>query len=953
MGYQDFAEKPVSEKITLAWVEPSERVSARWALFSGSVYVFDSEHFVVGVSVDGTTLTAGTSSSLSAGQFFFDAATKKLYVRLSDSSSPKLSWTLVTYRLFFTDAPLSLPYDLDAGFEVPYEPLLAGGAQGGSRFDPDSLDVAVEGSGSLSLHNEKEFFKPIFDRYTWQNKRVRIFSYSKTLLPSEARKLFDGSISTQSYSQRTINFGLKDFVFKLRSTIDLPLYSAADGTIPDSLIGKPKRRVYGRVSGLQAESLDQQLLSYKVVELDVDGLRTPSPITFDLTTASSLISASSADVHRELCAQDRLEIADKTYRVKTLGRVQIGLESEKTVTFTHISGATVELSFTDIDTSQVSVGQFIAIGALENGTSSLLGKLRGIWPVASKTSTYIRFTLDATTSFSTETFKATGTEICVVKLTNDTSFYVSETAPSSLSDYEGRVKPETPYRRLNRRHQIAGHALHEVNTAVELVRRGNSFVLDDVSQLSVGDLVVFDGTKVDTLTYVNQRTRDIRTTNLINPLPFGGESVVRVPVQRVVFKGTDFVPLRDYTVSNLVAGATLTFSLTAERDVTPTETIGTCIWRANAKAVISLNGDFASLKVRDWIQTGDGDWYEISEVLSDRIVILVEPYAGTSGTKSTVIAQPTYIEDKSKLYIDTYGITHDNTPTGTLVKTSADASLHALKEAGITEIDEDSFAEGSESCPYLISVCLPKDPSSEALGYRGLLNRLNSSTLSTVFVGSDYELKFGALTARRLEADSTLLTDYVVIKDAVKANSTAILSKVVANFRFQDLDEVSEEKSNLSTSVESAYVRNQGIAGQVKVFDLYLYNEAETYEIASRILFMNELPQLTLELTGKLNLNLRYLNDLIVYQGDSLFERYGSADKAFVGIVTDIKRTGIGGSLTVSDLGNVFNRVAVVSPDDTPSHSGTTAETRRFASFITDDSGTVDDDNSLGSSLIG
>jgi len=103
-------------------------------------------------------------------------------------------------------------------------------------------------------------------------------------------------------------------------------------------------------------------------------------------------------------------------------------------------------------------------------------------------------------------------------------------------------------------------------------------------------------------------------------------------------------------------------------------------------------------------------------------------------------------------------------------------------------------------------------------------------------------------------------------------------------------------------------------------------------------------------LEGKVDLNNLFLNDLVVYKAARLFDRYGSQDNARVGIVVEYRKGPQNTTITVSDLGNIFSRVAVISPDDTLDFED---DSSSFTAHITDDFGTLDDDDSLGSNLIG
>ena len=948
--YSSFASKTTSEKLTAAWLEPSQRLVAAWSLDSGSVWKASVDYWVVRVAVSGTALSEAASRlAMTAGQFFFDASQKKLYVWLSDGSSPKLSHAEVVYRLFFADGPIDLPFDLSNGRTVPYLPYLSSASSGGSQFDPNKPQLPIEGNGKVNLLNDG-FFSSIFDRLTWQTKRAAVFSVSRS---GDSKKLYEGLVTTKSFNGNVVSFGLKDELYKLRSKVDLPLYSSDDGTLSDALLGKPKRRIYGRVAGLKAEPVDQTLSGYLVSTISSDA-RTGTPIAFSLTTGSDLATASSSDVKKDISVGDRITLNEVDFKVKTLSRRDFGLSGEKEITFSQpVSTSQLRIAFTDIDVTRLAVGQHLAVSRIANGSATLNSALFGVSPIAAVGANYFDVTLDTSFSVGTVAVKVAANEMCVVVAANDTSLQLSETSGATKTGLTGRVKPAIAYRRLNRALSIAHHALHEVTATVVTVKRGNLFELSTIQDLAVGDTLVFDGDKVTEIDSIDPNNSTVTTVNLVNPLPQAGESVVRVPVQSVTFNNLEFVPLRDYTVSNTVLGSTCQLATTAEREVTSSESIGNVVWQGSGKAVVGAGSIFDGLHPRDWIKpSADSDWCEIEEVFAPGILIVVEPYSGSSGLKASAVKKPTYISDKSNVLIDTYGGTQEGTSSGTLIRTAPDAVRHLLTEAGLASVDADSFAEASEDAPYLVSYVMPDAPRNEPPTYRQAIDDLNASVLGVTFVSEEFTLKYKVLSAKREAANATYLTDFDVIDYGQKADSSTIYRKIVANYRHQDLDPVLEEKTSLVVESESQFVANSEIDGQVYSTDLYLYDSTAAETVAARLMFFNELPKTELTLSGSLNLSSLFLTDLVLFRSDSLYSRYGSTDSAIIGLVTASNKSGQGAKLTVSDLGNIFSRSAVIAENGTPEYASATADQKRFAGFITDDGGIISSDDEVGTNLI-
>lgn len=255
MNYTDFANNPRSEKIILVTAEASKEVKL-FTVYSDSVYTRSVDHFVVGVKEGTSTLTQASSSSLSPGQFYFDAKNKALYVRMSDSSNPKTKSVSIIFRFFWANAPVVLPYDLASGTPVEWEGRLQSIGSLGQQLDDQNTGIVLESSSDISLENTDGYFDEIFDQLIWEYKTVKFFSWSPSIPISEAKKIFEGIIDSKDFSPNVVKFKLKDFVFRLKNKVNLPLFSDADGAVLPTYLGTPKRRIYGKVKQLPCAGID-------------------------------------------------------------------------------------------------------------------------------------------------------------------------------------------------------------------------------------------------------------------------------------------------------------------------------------------------------------------------------------------------------------------------------------------------------------------------------------------------------------------------------------------------------------------------------------------------------------------------------------------------------------------------------------------------------------------------
>lgn len=318
MDYSQFAEKPVSEKVVLAHMGAAQRLLS-WALYSGSIYSKATPEFVVGVTEAGTALVqvASLAAVNSAGKWFFDATAKTLYVRTTGSVDPSNVFLRADYRIFLSTAPVDLPFDLSAGTEVEYLPIIQGTAQFGYEIDLEQFGVALEGQGEIALENTDGYWDSRFERYWWENKTIQVYSWSPVLPLSEKRLIYRGLLAAKGFSESTVSFGLRDFIALLNNQIALPLMDGTEGDVQEAVIGSAKRRIYGRASGLRCVGIDHVL----------DGFEMTGTIT--AVAGDTVLTGSGTAFMDEMTPEDTLFDGENTYKVKSVdSNTQITISSD-------------------------------------------------------------------------------------------------------------------------------------------------------------------------------------------------------------------------------------------------------------------------------------------------------------------------------------------------------------------------------------------------------------------------------------------------------------------------------------------------------------------------------------------------------------------------------------------------------------------------------------------------
>jgi hypothetical protein len=305
LSYNEFANATASQKLVLGWIGAAQRLMV-WSVHAGSVYLKDVPEFVTGLVQDNTSLTkvANVAAINGAGKWFFDVTAKRLYCWPLSSSEPDTVFLRADYRIFVANAPVILPWDLDAGEEVEYLPILQENSEFPYEIDPEQFGIALEGQGEIALENSDGYFDSRFERYWWENKDATLWSWSPSIALSEKKKLYRGILSGKAFSERAVRFGLKDFIAKLNNNIVLQPFDGTEGNVQPSIIGSVKRRIYGRVAGLRVVGLDHVL----------DGFEITGTVAANAGSVN-LVGTGTAFLD-ELSPDDQLTFGESTYRVK-------------------------------------------------------------------------------------------------------------------------------------------------------------------------------------------------------------------------------------------------------------------------------------------------------------------------------------------------------------------------------------------------------------------------------------------------------------------------------------------------------------------------------------------------------------------------------------------------------------------------------------------------------------
>ena len=840
MSYYTESLKTISEKVTLVTMESAERVK----LFTtnGAVYERVTDYFVVGVKDAGTVLTENTLP-LSNNQWNYSPTTKLLTIKVT--GDPKTHDISLTYRHFFSTAPINAPYDLSTGETVEWEPYLSSIGSVGQQLDEENTGIVLESQSSITLINTDGYFDGKFDKLIWENQDVAFYSWFPTTSITDKIKLFEGVIESKSFDDKAVSFKVKDFVYKLKNFVNLGQFSSSDGDILPSLIGTPKRRIYGKADYVKCVCLDATLGGF----------------TLTGTCSGSL------------------------------------------------GGTTITGSGTSFN-SEVSPGDELFF--TQNETVYRIG---------------------------------------VEAVNSDTSITASSALVISLVFESLSNKPTTPYRLLGREWHVAGHKLRESPVTISQVKSSNTFTVSSVAEYEADDEIFVNGIKTSIRRISGS---DIVTKTNIVPIPVVSNTISKAPIRDVFIGSTKLLYSRDYTYTNSTySKVSLTplaeFYATEQREFNFNLTFTSGSRSVTTSATVDLK---SFLKPRDWIRstnTAKTQWYEILEVKEQEILLRATFGYGTE-TGGGYYKIVDVVDENSLVTVNAFGMDYSNT----WMRTASDAVRHLiLNDAEFTTVNETSFIKAKADCDYTLSMVIPDKVGAKTPLVRDIITKINESIFGSLYGDSAQNISYSVFNSVKPESLTSIGDDDII--DFSVATTQKIVNSVKINYRpYVDIYSKGDAVKTLTHA--STFVDNLvGIKNTIEK-TVYLYDDSDAEIYAQRLSFFKSLSSSVIRLRGKLNFAQLVVNDKLYLSLDRLFKRYAGTESKRIGVVSGIKKDGFGCEITVSDLGNIYNRVMSIAPNTTLDYLNSTSDDiMRWGYIVDDDTETpnVSSETGLGSNLIG
>lgn len=245
-------------------MRPARRVVS-FTLSSGSIYFNDFDFgYVSAIAVDGISLTLHTSSTLSAGQFYYDHEAGRIYIRKTDSTAPDASdYIVVTYEIHaatFDAHWYRNPTD-NTTTEVYFDPIISSVPEIKSSVTDVLFGLLPTLSTSIGLVNAEHFLeKHVYDS-SFLNKEILVYHWLDELETTNLKLVLRGRMGDVSYSGGRGSIRVFDttdiFNKEFRSTGDAQFFNVTDfPRVDPQFIGKPIRTVYGRVDGFVPVNVD-------------------------------------------------------------------------------------------------------------------------------------------------------------------------------------------------------------------------------------------------------------------------------------------------------------------------------------------------------------------------------------------------------------------------------------------------------------------------------------------------------------------------------------------------------------------------------------------------------------------------------------------------------------------------------------------------------------------------
>lgn len=520
-----------------------------------------------------------------------------------------------------------------------------------------------------------------------------------------------------------------------------------------------------------------------------------------------------------------------------------------------------------------------------------------------------------------------------------------------------------PYNEYNRVWSVSPKALKEFSTTFTESYSTTLFKVVDASGFRAGDILEADTATAQQreIVRVVYSQNQIQISETWNTVPTDGVTIISRPAVQSVYLQKKKVPFTLYTITNDSNGCYITFATTFERDFVTSSRLNSSFSYAkyyDSNKVFATRDEtndqptIDKLEPRDYIQfAGQSEWLEVLNV-KDNFIFLRE-FNSTFRFSSLTAKYVTILGDDSVVSADVYGETEEGTTTGTWIKSSSQLFKILLTEAGYGDLINDASFDNAQDTEYaMLSLATPLKSGKTGEALKTLILRVNESVNSVMTVDDELNLKYFLFDGAVDFDNMVTITDDDAIKWSEKHSNPALYSDFSSEYRFKDIDYIKESSTSSEYSFVNDFVNTYVGVDKTESSKHYLYDEIDVLSATQRQAFLSTVTPSVYSITSDLRFqNLEIGN---VVKLDFLNVKSSSTPSTNkLAIVTEIKKKDETVQLTVSDLGNVFNRRSIITPDSAPDYDVATGDEKLLYSYITDDTGLMEDDeDTAGGNLI-
>jgi hypothetical protein len=497
---------------------------------------------------------------------------------------------------------------------------------------------------------------------------------------------------------------------------------------------------------------------------------------------------------------------------------------------------------------------------------------------------------------------------------------------------------------FNRSFFVADHAISQSNSTITNMTQLNRFEVADISNFELGDTIKISG---DAFSIFNISGNQIQTSINATQLYPIGSIVTKEPITKVFIngKGTD---INDLLSLVNITDCTFNLSTIAEFNVATnkiTQDNSFTFANGNRSVVYTGIADLSNTyQERDWIKAeGDADstFMRIVDIVGNTIRCDVG-YSGTTGSSHNVVKRrPDYITDDSAVSINCLGRTVDGTAEGALIKTGSDVVKQLLIDIDLEDdLDVVSFDTASIDNNMRMSIVLPYEPNKQSPKVKDIINNVNQTVFGSLSLKQDLTLGYFVTSAERLDSIQVIKDDDI-IKWSMTGKSTNSYQRVLGNYKFVDFDNSKLDSGNSLVDVKSDRIIDYDISNKEVDRTFRVYRQSDAQELAERFIHQTEQTLLEVKISSDIRLSNIEIGDRVRLDLIRFINQPSIGDSQRVFSVIGIKKNFNKIDITLTDLGNLYNRSAVFSSDTTPDYSASTSDDRRFNSYFTDDNGLI------------